>query len=490
MPQTSVIDTANKVPGSYIRVSLGVGRRSPGAAPIKILLVGNKLSTAPLAVNTPTPVYSKDDARTNTGAGSELFVGAAAAFAAYPNADVTLLAVAESAGTQASGTLTLTNGPATAAGTIEVWVSGRRAVAAIASGDTITTAAAAVAAAINAQTDWPVTAAAVAGVITVTAKLKGPRGNFIRMRSLLTGGTGITHSATNALLSSGATSDDPQSALDAVASQRYDYIVGPYSDSTQVPKFETAVDSLAQPETGIRQHFWFASVDTLANTVTLSDAVNAKRGRLPWHAGAEETPFEIAAATAAMHANKLSADRARNLDGEVVTGLLPQYTAGDKPLNSELVSALNNGIMPLDHDGTSVFVVRSITNYSTDSAGNPDYSVLDTAKTEVPDFIADALEQSWLSEFKGFKLDNDPSEGDQPDPGVATPSSVETWAYGILKTHAAGGSGPHLLQNVDLFKDLIVAEIDAIAEGRMNLTVPVDVVERFHQLAADVRQNG
>lgn len=490
MAITSVIDTSNKVPRAYIRVSLGVGRRSPGSAAIRVLLVGNKLAAGTMAVDTPVQAFSRDDARTYAGAGSELFMMAAAAFAAFPNVELWLLAVTESVGAAASSNAIKFTGTASASGTVQVWVGGRRCVARIASGDTATDVGAAVAAAINAQTDWPVTAANTTGTVTVTAKQKGPRGGFIRLRSLQTDGAGLSHTAVNELLSGGTTPDDPQGALDAIASTRFHYIVTADSDSTNVPKFKTHCEGLAEPETGIRQHFWYASIDTLGNATTLSDAVNAKRGRLVWHAGADDTPGEIAAATAAVHANRFAADRARNMDGETVPGLRPQYSAADKPLNSELVSALNNGIMPLDHDGTTVRIVRSITNYSTDAVGNPDYSVLDTAHSEVPDFIADALEQNWLSEFQGFKLDNDPPQGEITESGVATPKTIKAWAYGILTTYAAGGTGPLLLQNVEAYKDQVVVELDSEAQGRANLVVPVDVVERFHQLAGDVRQVG
>lgn len=488
MAISSVIDPSNKVPGSYIKVTLGVGRRSPGSGAIKILIVGNKTSAGTVAVETPTQFFSKDDLRTLSGAGSELFLMGAAALKAYPNAELWLIAVT-AAGTAATGSIVFT-GTATAAGSVEVWIGGRRVVVSVAIGDTADDVGTAVAAAINAEGDWPVTAANVTGTVTVTAKNTGPRGNFISLRTAKTDAGGIAHTALNTYLSSGATSDDPQNALDAVASERYHYIVSPYSDSTNVPKFETHVDTGAAPEVGIRQHFWYGSIDTLGNATTLSDAVNAKRGRLCWHYNADDTPGEIAAAVAALHANKLAADRARNMDGEVVTGLRPQNSSADKPLNSELVSALNNGILPLDHNGAEVYVVRSITNYSTDALGNPDYSVLDTAKSEVPDFIADALVQNFASEFQGFKLDNDPPAGTLPEPLTATPSSVRAWAFSILKTYAAGGSGPLLLQNVDELAEQLVAEIDGAAEGRMNLVVPCDVVERFHQLAGDVRQSG
>lgn len=490
MAITSIIPTDNKVPGAYLKVTLGVGRRSAGAAAIKVLLVGNKTTAGSAAVETVQPIFSIDDARTLFGAGSELFMMAQAAFAANPAVTLYGIAVTESAGTAASEDIVIGGGPATASGTVEIWIGGRRAVASIASGDTATDVGDAIETAINNETDWPVTASNAAGTVTVTAKQKGPKGNDITIRTLLTGGAALTHTALNTSLSSGATDDDPTNALDAVASERYHYIVSSHSDSTNVAKYETHVDDAIDPLIGIRQRFFYGSIDTLANTVTLSDAINAKLGELVWHAGADDTPAEIASGAAAQHALLLSSDRARPLDGETVSGLRPQYALADKPLNTELQSALNNGITPLDHDGSSVFVVRAITNYSTDSQGNPDYSVLDISKVEVPIYIADTLEINFLSVFQGFKLDDDPPAGTLPEPGVATPKSIKDWIFSILKDHAAGGASPYLLSNVEEFKNLIVVELDSASDGRSNAVVPIDVVEGYHQGAFDVQQNG
>lgn len=491
MAITSIIDTSNKVPGVYLQVTLGVGRRSAGSAPISVLLVGNA-TTAGTAPDTEVqPLFSVDDARTLFGPGSELFMMAQAAFAANPGVTLHGIAVTESAGTASTGTITIAGTTASATGTVEVWVGGRRTVAAIALSDTPTLAAASIAAAINAETDWPVTAGAALGVVTVTAKEKGPRGDSISLRTALTGAAGLTHTPVTGYLSAGATDDDPQNALDAVAADRYHYIVAAHSASANIAKFETHVDAAAEPLVGIRQRFFFGSIDTLANTVTLSDAINAKRGQCIWHYNGDDTPAELAAGAAAMHAAELSSDRAKPLDGQVIFGLRPQNDPADKPLNTELQSALNNGITPLSHDGASVSVVRSITNYSTDAQSNPDSSVLDVSKVEVPDFIADTIELNFLSEFAGFKLDDDPVDaGEAPEPGVATPKSIRDWLFGILKDYASGGPGPLLLQNVDAFADQIVVELDSAADGRANGVVPCDVVEGFHQGAFDVKQVG
>lgn len=491
MAITSILPTSNKVPGIFIQVTLGVGRRSAGAAPLRLLLVGNKTSAGSAAVETVKSIFSIDDARTYFGPGSELFLMAKAALDTYPGVTLFGTACTESGGNTADDdTLVIGSGPATAAGTLEVWVQGERVVAEISVGDTATNVGDAVEAAINAKTDWPVTASNTTGTVTITAKQAGPKSNGINVRTLLTGGTGLTHTAINTDLSGGTTIDDPTNCLDAVAASKYDYIVASQDESVSLAIYESHVDDAAEPGIGIRQRFFFGSRDTLANATTLSDAINAKRGRLIWHYNSDHLPSQIAAAAAAKYAELLQSDRARPLDGETIGFLTPQYNEADKPLPTELISALNNGITPLDYNGGDVFIVRAITNYSTDSSSNPDFSVLDVSKVDVPDFIADELEINFPGAFPGFKLDDDPPAGTLPERDTATPSSIKDWIFGILKDHDAGGPFPQVLQNVDDLESQLDVEIDATVAGRANAVIPLDVVEGFHQAAFDIQQTG
>src|SRR3972149_8512959 len=101
MPLTTVIPAADKTPGTFINVSLGVGPRSAGDQPIKVLVVGNKTSAGVTAVDTPTLITSEDDAITAWGTGSELHLMCAAALKAHPG--LTLWAAAiTAAGTAAT----------------------------------------------------------------------------------------------------------------------------------------------------------------------------------------------------------------------------------------------------------------------------------------------------------------------------------------------------------------------------------------------------
>lgn len=484
MSLTSIVDTAYKIPRAFIQVSLGVGIRSPGAAPMRILLTGNKTASGTAANAELKLLTGPDDAKTYFGVGSELHLMAIACFKANPAATVYAIAIA-AAGTASTSTLTFTGGPATAAGTVEVWICGERVVAQVASGDSITAVAAAVAVAINNRTDLPVTATPAVGVVTVTAKNTGPRGSRISMRSLLTGGTAVAHTPATGYLSGGATMDDPQTVLDTVISERFHLIVAPYFTATELTKYKTHVSTQAQPIQGRRQRFIACLPDTLANCITIADTENEKRGQLLWLEDPDDLPAMVAAGFAGAVAAKLSSDRAHNLDGLVISGLKTQYDLADVPTESEQNSALSNGLTPLLGKGGVVSIVRSVTSYHQDAAGNDDFAVLDTHYVDVPDFIGDDIEGNFSSVFSGFKIAPDGEDGAPPAPKVATPLSVRDFLFGRLKTYEN-----KLIVNVDANKAGLIVEADGTAVGRMNAEIPVDCIELFHQLAANISQIG
>jgi phage tail sheath gpL-like len=485
----SVIANSDKVPGVYIRVSLGVGARAAGSDPLFVVLFGNKTSSGTMALETEYDCFSEDEARSLAGAGSELFWMFKAAAAANPGVPIKLMAVTASAGTAATGTITVTNS-ATSAGTVGVTVQGEEIEIPFASGEANTAVAAAINTAINNKSDWPVTAGVASGVVTLTARHAGPRGNFISFRCRIIAGTGTAVAASGVRLASGATSDDPQTALDAQQGVVRRFLVAPYSDATQLAKFKTHVDAQDEPEAGNRKIVVAGSLDTLANTTTLATGLNFSRGQLAWMEDSDLPPSMLAAALASFRAGAEGNDAAHNYCGEILPGLKPHFDKSDIPSHTELVSALNNGITPLTSLGSGeVVIVRSITTKSQDSASKPDYRVLDSHKVAVPDFIASDLELQFADSFGGMKASDNPPEGETPAPGVCTPAMVRDLVYDRLKFFEKE-SGLLDSGSVDKWAKSLVVELSKLAPGRFNIVVPADVVEWATQFAADIRQIG
>ena len=166
-----------RVPGQYIEFD--ASRAVSGLPPIRnrVLLIGQRLAAGSAAALTIQPIVAPAQAIAKFGRGSML----ARMAAAYKKADsffeVHAIALDDAGGgIAASGTITVT-GPATVAATIALMIAGVSVPVVVATGDIASVIATTIAAAITTRPDLPVTAAAVAAVVTLTARYKGTIGN-------------------------------------------------------------------------------------------------------------------------------------------------------------------------------------------------------------------------------------------------------------------------------------------------------------------------
>lgn len=523
---------STKTPGSYLNVVLGGPGTSAGVAPIRLLMFGNLIGSnltgaspgftvtaGTAALNVPVQVYSVADARAKFGAGSELAIMAAAVFAQYPQANLWAVPTAEGS-TASTGVITFTGtGPWTEAMTLRVVVNGRTCDVSVATGDSLTTIATNAATQINRQTDWPVTAQYSAGVLTLTAKHAGKRGTLITFRCFLIGSSTSAKATAGALaatlngltatlsggaavggcyrLTGGSTEESLTTPLAAVASLRFHrYILAQYLSSA-ISAAVSQINTMAGVNTGLRQQVVAGSVDTAANAVTLASGQNAPRLQLAWLYNSDLSPGEIAAQVAAGRVAGdgtvggllpgESSDPAANLDGlRLATIPMPDATA-DYPTSTQIETALNNGVTPLAAYGTSGAsqVVRSVTTRCQDASGNPNFAVLDTSNVTVPDYVADDLATSYPTDFAGFKVMADPSDGSQPKiPNVTTPNQIRAWIMKHLKTAEQSG----IVMNVDAHAGDLAVALDGSTPGRVLADIPTAVMPGLHQFVANVRQ--
>lgn len=524
---------STKTPSVYLNVVLGGPGTSAGAAPQKILLIGNKITTtltgaAPafevgmgLMPNaTPTFCASTDDALQLSGQGSELHRMARAVFAQDPTANVWLASCAESAGAAASAELTVAT-TATGAFSVRLRLCDQVLDVPVASGDTATSIATNIATAINNAADLPYTAQFALGVVTITAKNKGPRGNSLIVDAYITAPSTpielrITSSSTASPfattfqwtsvgsvigqeypLSGGTTVDSIATVLASVAAMKFDRIVIASNDATNIGRLVTHLDNLAAVTVGIRQQGIAGTIDTLANATTLATGRNASRLQIAWHYASKIPGPEVASTVASARlagdgslGGSLvgeSSDPAANLDGVQLATVLAQTSIADQPTSTEVESALNNGLAALTPSGARpgfCVLARSITTRSLFN-GTPSYSVIDTAFVTVCDYVADDLQISIATTYQGFKLGADSASGLPPlSPRVTTPSLVRSYILDRL----AGYEARAILRDVTVNASLLVVEADAVVSGRLNCEIPCEPVSGLHIVAGNVRQ--
>lgn len=526
---TTGLSASRKTPGVYLAVILGGAGTASGEAPKSILLMGNKIgalsgstpafsrAAGTMANATPTLCASADDAGTYAGRGSELHTMAMAVFAQYPDATVYLDAVADAAGTAASLALTFAT-TATAAFTVRVYACGKVIDVPVASGDTVTTIATAVAAAINAEDTLPFTGQISAGVLTLTANNTGPRGNsltcafsFVSAAGLETvittsstssgaGTTGTLSGGTQTdgeyFFSSGATQDSFANAIAAVATTKFDRIVGACIDTTNIGLLAAHLDSLAGVTSQKRQQGIVPSIASLAAATTLATTHNKSRLQLVWHYNSRIPIWAVAAQVAAARLIGDSVvggilvgeatDPAANLDGMELASVLAQNTIADRPTATEIESALNNGITPLIPSANRpgyVAIGRCITTRSL-ANGVPNYAVLDTSNVTICDHVADSMQASLAVTYAGFRLAPDSSDGLPPRAErVTTPRLIRSELARQLKGFEEQG----IIIDVDANLSLLSVTASA-TPGRVDCSIPCEPIPGLHILGGDVRQ--
>lgn len=521
---------SSKLPGIFLAVILGGPGTSAGIAPMKALILGNKITSAITAASptlsvaagtqadaTPVLLTSADDAATKYGRGSEMHRMARAFFAQYPDGTLYGASVAE-AGSAATVVLTFAT-TASAAYTVRLYCCDEVIEVAVASGATVTTIASAVAAAICAKPDLPYTAQNSSGVVTITAKHPGPRGNTLVVAASFVSSTGaetvITTSSTSSgagttgifsstgtlgseiTLSGGSTQDSFAAAITAIAPVRYDRIIGACIDATNIGRLATAMASQAAVSVQKRQQTIVASVDTLANCTTVATGVNSDRVQVAWHYASRLPACDVAATVAAARMNGDSAaggrlageasDPAANLDGLELTTLAAQNAVADRPTTTDLNSALANGITPLapsaNRPGRTI-LVRSITSHSL-TGGVPNYSVLDTTNVTATDYGADDLQADLAVTYAGAKLTADTADGLPPlAPNLVTPKIVRTY----IASKLAGYEARAICRDVAANLSLLTVVADPTTPGRLLADIPFVPVPGLHQIAGNVRQ--
>ena len=532
------VPASRKTPGVNFNVVLGGPGTSAGESPYKTILLGNMIPVAltgaspsftvtagtwitPGTPNTATesPVFvpSADDAATLFGRGSELHRMALAFFAQAPAGTLYACPVAEASGTPASAVMTFATN-ASAAFTVRLKLCGEVIDVAVASGDTPTTIAAAVADAINDSQNLPFTAQNNAGAVTISAKHDGPRGNVLVVdmyfvdssgnETRITTGSTTSPGATTGIwsgtgtigteitLASGATQDSFANALAAIEPARYHRIVGACIEATNIGRIVTHINSQAGPTVQLLEQAICPTVDTYANAVTLATGQNAARLCLAWHHASPLPAPDVAAQVAAARLYGDSgvggllpgeADTpSANLDGLELGSVVMQRVIADQPTRTEIENALNNGLTPLAASGSRpgyASVVRSVTTRCL-RGGTPNFAVLDTSAVTVPDYVADTLRADLATTFAGCRLASESTDGLPPRASlVVMPSTVRARFAQRLKEMEESA----ILVDVDANLSLLVVEASA-TPGRLDCEIPAEVIPGLHIIAGNIRQ--
>lgn len=476
-----------RVPGQYIEVDNDGAVKGLSIMPTSILVIGQKLAAGTQAPLVPVLINSPDQAQTLFGAGSQLkhmlekFIGVAP--------DLELWAIAQTdngAGAVALGDLSFT-GPATAAGTLSLYIGGREVQIGVATGDIASTIATNVVAAINADADLPVTAA-VDGTHTyqvdVTTKHKGLCGNFIDMRFNYSSddatppGVGITVTP----ITGGSGNPDVTQVLTAIGDNWYTDFVMAYSDTTNLTAMETELNARFGPMKMIDGFMYVAMSNTYGNLVTAGLARNNPHDSIMGLYNCPSPPYEIAAAVGAACAASAAVDPAMPVQTLPLPGILAPAIA-DRFTYDEQEILLNSGISTVNigADGT-LTLQRVITTYQTNAFGAADPSYLDVETLKTLAYLRYDTRTYIAQTFPRYKLADDGTPYALGQ-NVVTPSRIKAALVARFKLWETNG----LVEDIDQFKSDLQVIRDSSDVNRVDALIPPNIINQFRVFAAKVQ---
>lgn len=446
-----------------------------GGSPIiphKILVIGQYDSSKSPTVNEPRLALDLDAVWTRYGRGSMLALLGEAVFRDRGTVPVYFMPVAD-AGTAvaATGTLAIT-GPASADGTLYVYVAGQKISVSVTSGDTATEIGDAVVTAVTADQDLPVSASNTTGTVTFTVNWGGESGNQIKLETNAgdddeyPAGVAVTVTDIGDVVA-GENNPAIDTGLGNLGDDWYTEIVCPYLDSTSLTSLDSAGDDRVDP--GVKRPFagFVGYTDTSSNYVsTFLDGLNSQWiTSVPVH-GSSTPAMEIAAAIAGTFAKEMQANPAQTLRSSTIQGVK---------------SATGNA---LTYTTRQTVVLAGGSHTYNKSDGTVTVGDLVTTRTETD---AGAATTDWRFtiiianlQFKIYSIENTYSAAPFDDAVVVTdtgPSGPSNAVSpGVVKAYAVqlvdDWVGRGLSTSRDTIVENIVSEIDSSNSGRINLLIP------------------
>ena len=411
-----------------IRVPLFYGEvnnsraNSGGGINQRTLILGQMTAAGNAAPNVPVISAGVGDAQTKYGVNSAL----ASMVAAYRQNDtfgeVWCLPLSDATGASAAtNTVTITGTP-TANGVISLYIGGGGSWGdgtglysiPVTTTSTPTTIAAAIVAALTADSLCPVTASSTAGVVTLTAVNKGLIGNDIDVRLNYLGAlggqvtpAGLTVAVATPQCSGGLLNPALTTALANCGDTLFDFIVCPFTDTASL----TALNSFLNAQTGrwswsqqIFGGYFAVARGTFGALTTLGAALNSQYGSV---LGVYDTPtpcWIVAAQMVGAAAISLRNDPGQPLQTLPITGMLAPPTASQFPL-SQRNSLLYTGISTFTADQAGVCHIENlITTYQTNAYGSPDASYLQVETMYLLAYVLRYMSARITSKFGRMKL--------------------------------------------------------------------------------------
>lgn len=469
------------VPGVYQEVDPTLADAQARIQTYKTLMFAQKTSGGNQTADTLRLISTEEDAIEAGGRGSMLHLMAKTYFATDRITELWVAALADHAsGVAAQGTITVT-GPATASGTIYLYIDGQYVPVGVASGDAQNDIATAIGAEISAALDLPVTASVSTNVVTLTARNDGEVGNSIGIEvnyfegERLPAGVGIAISA----MASGATNPTLTNAIAALGDEQYHVMVLPYSDSASIAAVKAELERRWQPEVDARGIAIGAYPNTHSNIVTFGGNRNSELFSFLGYRNIEDASKVAAgvAAVVARFAPTLPRGLSRSFGGRRLAGLLApkksvRFTYTER--NQQLTNGMSTHRVT---DGGDWVIERLRTTRQTTDLGAPTDSWKEINTPLQLVYLTWSFAQRFLSKFPQASVGDDGSNAD------VTPGIVKSEMIALYDAWVDLGITDGSKAARDLFKGTLLVERHAGDPTRIDVQSTVTLVSPFYNVS-------
>ena len=478
-----------RIPFVAVEFDGSKAQQGPALLAYKALLVGQKLAAGTFTADTINKVSNIDQVITGGGRGSILHRQALAWFASNRSTELWIGVLADNgAGVAATGTIVVA-GPATAAGTIALYLGGVRITVGVNNGDASTAIATAIGAAINANLDIPVTASVATSTVTITFRHKGLVGNSYDVRhsfnfgESLPAGVTLTITAVGAVVA-GTTNPLLTNLIAAMADTWFEVWSHPYTDATSLTAIEGELLTRWGP---MRQQGGIAVTSASGNFSTLSalgagrnsafSVIVAQTGQTPL-----TPPMEFAAETAALMAFYGAADPARPFQTLAMSNALATLETDQFDINERNLLLFTGIATTRRVTGGGVQLERMITTYETSPSGASDTAYLDATTVLTLIYLRYSFRVRMQTKYPRHKLANDGTRFGSGQ-AIMTPKLGKAEAITWFREMEELG----LVENFDQFKRDLDVERSQTDPNRLEFLLPPDIINQLIVTAAQIQ---
>lgn len=474
-----------RVPGVYIETDNSMAVGGLPAMHHLILVMGQRLTTGTIAQKVPVRILNKAQGEAYFGRGSQLSAMINALKDANGYTETWAVALDDdSAGVQAAGDITV-GGVVSAAGTLNIYIGGKKVKVAVAAGEATTVTATNVAAAINARTDLPVTAT-VDGVnqskVNVTCRWKGETGDSIdiRLNYYQSEKTPTGMTVTITAMTGGTSNPDIADAIAAIGDEQYHTIIVPWTDAANLAALYTEMQRRWGPLVKKEGHAFTAAAGTHAALSTLGDSVNDECLTIMGTQNSPTTPWEMAAIVGAVDAYEPDPARPRQtltLAGALAPWPEDRYTLSERNIH------LYDGISTFTVDeGGLCRIERLITTYKTNALGVDDISYLNVETMRTIAYLRYSTRVRIALRYPRHKLASDGTEI-APGQAIVTPKTIRAELIALFLQWMDAG----LVEGLAQFKKDLIVERNTSDPDRVDAIIPPDVINQFRVFAASLQ---